>query len=185
MLIIQSRRWGSGSLHFLPPSCHRNLLCGFWLGGCMIYIFFFLIKVSFEVHQMNFDLPPFEFITKDLTIWFWEIPAGVSPGMHPKSILAALVQLIKLNSMSYWGMCSTPKPKHTRIERWLHENDKIEIGSNGCADNEWWIREPTFFICKTMQMGWMNAFKQTCHGFRKRNWMSDEMHENLGFSFCL
>jgi hypothetical protein len=26
-----------------------------------------------------------------------------------------------------------------------------------------------FFICKTMQTGWMNAFKQTCHGFRKGN----------------
>ena len=26
-----------------------------------------------------------------------------------------------------------------------------------------------FYICKTMQTGWFNAFKQTCHGFRKRN----------------
>ena len=55
----------------------------------MIYIFFFLIKVSFEVHQMNFDLPPFEFISKDLPLWFCEIPVGVSPGIHPESILAA------------------------------------------------------------------------------------------------
>ena len=62
--------------------------------------FFFLIKVSFKAHQMNFDLPPFEFISKDLPLWFGEIPIGVSPGIHPKSILAALVQLIKLNSMS-------------------------------------------------------------------------------------
>ena len=61
--------------------------------------FFFLIKVSFKVHQMNFDLPPFEFISKDLPLWFCEIPVGVSPGIHPKSILAALIQLIKLNSM--------------------------------------------------------------------------------------
>jgi len=27
-------------------------------------IFFFFIKVSFKVHQMNFDLPPFEFISR-------------------------------------------------------------------------------------------------------------------------
>jgi len=30
-------------------------------------------------------------------------------------------------------------------------------------------REPKFFICKEMQVGWMNAIKQTCHGFEKAN----------------
>ena len=64
-----------------------------------IFIFFFLIKVSFKVHQMNFDLPPFEFISKDLPLWVLEILVAVSPGIHPKSILAALIQLIKLNYM--------------------------------------------------------------------------------------
>ena len=28
-------------------------------------------------------------------------------------------------------------------------------------------REPKFFICKEMQVGWMNAIKQTCYGFEK------------------
>jgi hypothetical protein len=73
-------------------------LVGAWY--FFLFLFFFLIKVSFKAHQMNFDLPPFEFISTDLPLWFWEIPAGVSLGMHSKSILAALVQLIKLNSMS-------------------------------------------------------------------------------------
>ena len=43
-------------------------------------------------------------------------------------------------------MCSTPKPKHSRIERGQHENGKFEIDSNGCANIERWIREPFFYM---------------------------------------
>jgi len=43
-------------------------------------------------------------------------------------------------------MYNTSKPKHTRIEKGQHENDKFEIGSNGCANIEWWIREPFFYM---------------------------------------
>ena len=43
-------------------------------------------------------------------------------------------------------MYCTPKPRHTRIEKRQHENDKFEIDSNGCANIELWIREPFFYM---------------------------------------